>query len=130
MTAPDVIKVVRQDENVTDCAVASLAMLCGVTYGEALAAFPKPESVMKTGAYLAEIQAAALALGKKTRNRRRFDIQADTGILRLEDDTKYDHVVFLWAGRVIDGNGSCWLEPRKFLRRKHCKAKSLIAVIE
>src|SRR5687767_12875175 len=105
---PELVHVVKQDGDLPDCAVAAVAMLCGVTYGEALAAFPEPDRVVKAGAYLTDMQDAAAKLKINTRVRRRFKLDVDTGILYLAGKTE-NHVAFLWAGRVVDGDGACWL---------------------
>jgi hypothetical protein len=128
MTSPDLVYLVKQDSGLPDCAVAALAMLCGVTYGEALAAFPEPDRVMKTGAYFTtDLKSAAKKLGIKTRVRRRFDIYRDTGILYLAGKQD-NHVAFLWVGRVLDGDGACWLFPHVYLKARGFKANALLSV--
>jgi hypothetical protein len=128
VTAPEMVRIVRQDGELPDCAVASLAMLCGVGYGQALAAFPKPHRVLKAGAYLTELQAAAKALGIKTKIRKRFDLEEDTGILHVSG--KDEHLVFLWAGRIIEGNGECWLSSLSYLTTYDYEPKSLVMAVE
>ena len=125
---PDLVRVVRQDGHLPDCAVAAVAMLCGVTYGEALAAFPKPQSVVKVGAYLTDIQTAAKVLGLRTKLRKRFDIDEDTGILHVSG--KDEHIVLLWDGRIIDGNGECWLSPTTYLGTYDYTPKALISPVD
>lgn len=128
MTAPELVRVVRQDGELPDCAVASLAMLCGVSYGEALAAFPRPQRVVRAGAYLTEIQSAAKVLGVTTKIRKRFDLDEDTGILHVSG--KDEHLVFLWAGRIIEGNGECWLSSLSYLTTYGYDPRSLVVAIE
>ena len=123
-TFPILVRVVKQDGTLPDCAVAAVAMLCGVTYGESLAAFPKPQSVVRIGAYLTEIVAAAKVLGVKTKIRKRFDVDEDTGILHVSG--KDEHIVLLWDGRVIDGNGECWLSASTYLGVYEYTPKTLI----
>lgn len=125
---PELVRVVKQDGTLPDCAVAAVAMLCGVTYGEALASFPDPRHVVKTGAYLTEIQAAAKRLGVRTRIRKRFDVDEDTGVLHVSG--KDEHIILLWEGRVIDGNGECWLNPATYFGTYEYKPKALITVVE
>lgn len=125
---PEMVRIVRQDGTLPDCAVAAVAMLCGVTYGEALAAFPKPVSVMKIGAYLTEVQCAAKRLGVKTRIRKRFDVDEDTGVLHVSG--KDEHVLLLWDGRIIDGNGELWLHPQTYFGTYKYTPKSLISPLE
>lgn len=124
---PELVHIVKQDGNLPDCAVAALAMLCGVTYGEALAAFPQPERVVKTGAYLTEMQEAAAQLDTPTKIKRRFNIAHETGVLYLSGKTE-NHVAFLWAGRVVDGDGACWLTPKAYLKSRGFKAKALLVI--
>lgn len=125
---PELVRVVKQDGTLTDCAVAAVAMLCGVTYGEALAAFPKPDRVVRIGAYLTEIQTATKALGIRTKLRKRFDIDEDTGILYVSG--KDEHIVLLWDGRIIDGNGECWLSPTTYLGTYNYTPKTLIVPVD
>lgn len=127
MTVPDLVHVVKQDGDLPDCSVAALAMLCGVTYGEALAAFPKPQRVMKIGAYLTEMRSAAAKLKVQTKITRTFDIYRDTGVLYLAGKSD-NHVAFLWMGRVMDGDGSCWLIPHVYLKSRGFKAKALLVI--
>lgn len=110
----------------TDCAVAAVAMLCGVTYGEALASFPRPAHVMKTGAYLTEIRAACKRLGVRTRIRKRFELDDANGILHVSG--KDEHVVLVWEGRIIDGNGECWVDALTYLGTYEYVPKTLLAV--
>lgn len=124
LPAPEVVRIVRQDGTLPDCAVASLAHFAGVTYGEALAAFPRPDRVVKTGAYLTELAAAARKLGIKTKSRKRFDIAEDTGILHVSGPD--EHLVYLWAGRIIEGNGECYLDPHDYLRVNKYSPQSLL----
>jgi len=123
-TVPELIRFVRQDGTLPDCAVASLAMFCGVSYGEALAAFPKPHRVVKTGAYLTELQSAAGRLGIRTKLRKRFDVEEDTGILYVSG--KEEHLIFLWAGRPIEGNGDMYLSVLTYCHVNGCKPMSLL----
>jgi hypothetical protein len=124
---PELVRVVKQDGTLPDCAVAAVAMLCGVTYGEALAAFPKPKAVVRIGAYLTEIQVAAKSLGVTLRTCKRFDVDDDTGILHVSG--KDEHLVLLWDGRIIDGNGECWLHPQTYLGTYKYQPKTLLRVV-
>lgn len=127
-TAPYLVRIVKQDGVLPDCAVVTIAMLCGVTYGESLAAFAKPHRVVKTGAYTTELQGAARRLKVKTVLKRTFDLDEDTGILHVSG--KDEHLVFLWAGRIIDGNGECWLHADSYFKTHGYSAKSLLALQE
>jgi hypothetical protein len=128
-TAPYLVRVVKQDGVSPDCAVATLAMLCGVTYGEALAALPRPDRVMKIGAYLTDLETAATRLAVNVVLKRKgFDLEEDTGILHVSG--KNEHLVFLWAGRIIDGNGECWLHADSYLKTHKYKPKSLLTLTD
>lgn len=122
--SPDVLRIVRQDGVSTDCAVASLAHFLGVSYAEALAAFPRPDRVVRAGAYMTEIVTAALAFGVKTKLRKRYDLDEDTGILHVSGAD--EHLVYLWAGRIIEGNGECYLSAHDYMRINKYKPQSLL----
>lgn len=128
MLFPDLVNMVPQDGNLPDCAVVAVAMFCGVTYGEALAAFPNPQSVMKRGASIGEVQAAIKTLGITTKLRSRFNLKKDTGILYVGGKT--NHVALLWQGRIIDGNWQCWMSPQTYLGANEYTAKTLIVPVD
>lgn len=126
------IKFVRQSGDHGDCGVVTLAMLAGVPYEDALAAVVVEQpAALQTGLTWAEMKRAATTLGLSTRLRRKYDIDRDTGILhvahaRKRDAHRDEHFVFLWAGRVIDGNGEMWAIPDNFLRHHHYKPMMLL----
>ena len=122
---PDVVRLVRQSGHHADCGVASLAMLAGVMYEDALAAFRSPLDVLKTGVSWPRMHRAAKRLGVATRVRRTFDVNEATGILnviRKEDE----HLVFLWAGRIVDGNGEMWIDPADYFKHYNYEPKGLL----
>ncbi len=113
---PEPIRLVKQTGVHGDCAVSTLAMLVGVTYEEALAAFERPASVLVDGADWGAIRKAARRLKVATRLlRTRFDLDEDTGVLALKKARADEHLVFLWEGRIIDGNGELWRMPMAYL---------------
>ena len=118
LTPPDTLRFVPQQEGHGDCAVASLAMLCGVDWPTAFAAFDDPAGVLATGATpWAEFRRAAARLGVPTRVKRRPDLTQDTGVLYCTDlDGPDGHAAFLWAGRIVDGDGRCYLTVADYLR--------------
>lgn len=82
MDAP-IIRVIPQRHD-NDCGVACLAMLLGVSYENALVAVAQVEpDVCAKGMWLKHLKAAAALLGYRLSMRRRFDLEADTGILNL-----------------------------------------------
>jgi hypothetical protein len=134
MTAavPSMVRFVRQSGHHGDCSVVTLAMLAGVLYEDALAAIVAQEpTVLQTGLYWPQMRQAAKRLGLKTRLLRTYDIEEATGILKLtEEGSKEEHYAFLWAGRVIDGNGDLWLDPADFLRHYNFKPRQLLRTVD
>lgn len=112
--APHFIHLVSQTGSHHDCGVAALALFAGVLYEDALVAFDRPSTVLKRGVYWTEVVSAAKRLGIKSTVRRRFNVNEDTGILRMKDLNKDEHMVYLWAGRVVDGSEEAWLYPSDY----------------
>lgn len=89
-----------------DCAVACVAMLCGVTYEAALLAF-KREPIH--GVRTRDIHAAARRLGHPLRWSRVFDLENDTGLLSVRSTKwKTDHLVVLKEGLIVDTDATLW----------------------
>ena len=88
-----------------------------------------PLKVVKTGAYWREMKTAAKRLGVKTRVTRKYDIEEDTGILCVKCG-RLEHVVFLWEGRIIDGNNESWLLPIQYLDAYGYRPTSLLVRVE
>ena len=126
VAVPHLVRVVRQSGWHADCGVAALAMLCGVLYEEALAAFADPIKVLSRGADWKDLRPAAARLVVATKVKYRYDITEDTGILHVSHPTKDEHLVFLWAGRVVDGNGELWSDPEVYLKHYGYVAKGLL----
>lgn len=87
-----------------DCAVACLAMICGLSYEETLMAFR--HNVYVTGATIRQIQHAALRLGYILDWSRRIgDIETETGLLCVKSDLwPIDHLVVIKDGQIIDAD--------------------------
>lgn len=128
LTIPHVVRMVRQQEKHGDCAVASLAMLCGVDWPTAFAAFDNPRGVLRHGVRpWTPIKRAALRLGVKTRVATRVDLERDSGILYMSEiDGPDGHAVFLWQGRIVEGDGSLWLFVSDYLKAHQYEAHSLL----
>lgn len=130
------VKFVRQSGNHGDCGVVTLAMLAGVSYEDALAAVViEQPAALQTGLSWAELRRAATTLGLKTRLRRKYDLDRDSGILnvapwRKRDVHKDEHFVFLWRGRIVEGNGELWPIPEAYLKQYHYKARMLLVTDE
>jgi hypothetical protein len=133
---PLMMRLVRQSGIETDCVVASLASLLGLTYTAALVHCAKVNpDVLTLGMNWTDTQAAARLAGIPTRviKSGRFDLTEATGILsvvRRKNGRKDEHVVLLWAGRICDGNGELWLDPDDYLLAYGYKATSLLVRAE
>jgi len=124
-SVPHVVRAVWQQDH-HDCAVAATAMLCGVDYPTALAAFSRPAQVLREGVSpWAEFRRACRRLGVQTRVKRRPDLERDTGILYLTDD-EHGHVCLLWEGRIVDGDGMLWLFVVDYLQHRGMTAHTLL----
>jgi ABC-type bacteriocin/lantibiotic exporter with double-glycine peptidase domain len=135
MTAavPTMVRFVRQSGHHGDCGITTLAMLAGVMYEDALAAVIGLEpTVLQTGLRWTEMRRAARKLGLKTRLLRSYDLEEATGVLALKDTTKRgeDHYVFLWEGRIIDGNGELWREPSDFFKHYSLRPMWLLVAVD
>jgi hypothetical protein len=125
---PYYIKAVRQNGLNRDCTIATIATLAGVNYEEALAAAVLVQpAVLEVGMTWPEIRQTCEALGLDTTIKRRgaYDLDEDTGILNVKN-RKEDHVVFLWAGRIVEGNFEQWLDPEEYLKHYRYRAASLL----
>jgi hypothetical protein len=126
---PAYIKFMRQNTVNSDCVVSALAMLSGVTYEVALAAcvIVKPDVLEQGMGRWENVKRAASILAQTTRvvPRGRYDLDEDTGLLHVKS-RKEDHVVLLWAGRIIEGNGELWLDPDDYLRHYNYQPYSLL----
>lgn len=100
-----------------DCSVACLAMICGVSYENALVALAQDvPNVCATGAWQKNLTKAARLLGVRLVSRKRFDLESDTGILWTTADTrpKTAHLVVLWEGRIIDTDNGLYMQDVYF----------------
>ena len=125
MDAP-ILRVVLQRHEM-DCGVACLAMICGVSYENALVAVAQVvPNVCAVGIWSTQMQVAAKHLGFTLKTRRRVDLEADTGILTLSSKKwPSDHVVVLREGLVIETDGTLW-EPDVFIRHYGAKVGTLL----
>lgn len=124
---PFMIQLKRQSGTDTDCVVAALATLLGLTYQQALihCATISPD-VLSEGMTCWEAKRAARLAGIKTKALVKFDVSDETGVLFVGKRGRVEHAVFLWAGRVCDGDGALWLEPDDYLRNNGYKPKALL----
>ena len=124
MDAP-IIRVVLQ-RHVADCSVACLAMICGVTYENALVALAQQQpNVCAQGVYLREMRAAARSLGFTLKSKRNYDLESDTGILNLSSKRwSVEHLVVLREGLVIETDGTLW-DADLYLKQNRATANQL-----
>jgi len=112
--------------HIGDCGVAALAMLLGVTYEDALLSLgSEVPTVLRRGVWFTELQRAAARLGVTLKQKRRYDLELDEGILQIIYKPKVEHVVVLREGLLFDTDFSVW-RPEDFLRRKRAKAGALL----
>lgn len=125
MDAP-ILRVVPQRHE-SDCGVAVLAMLFGVTYEEALIALSwEIPTVLTSGAYTSHLKQAAKNLGSSLKVRRVFDMDDATGILCVSSVRwKTDHVVILKDGLLFDTDGTVW-DADVYFKVHHAKAGALL----
>jgi ABC-type bacteriocin/lantibiotic exporter with double-glycine peptidase domain len=125
MDAP-ILRVVLQRHS-HDCGVACLAMLCGVSYENALVAIAQDQpNVCAVGLWTAEIKKAAKRLGFRLTVKRRIDLETDTGILNMSSAKWHtDHVVILREGLIVETDGTLW-EPDVFLRHHEARIGTLL----
>lgn len=133
---PAMVRLVRQSGVEPDCVVASLASLIGLTYNEALIHCSQANpDVLAYGMSWKDAKKAAKKAGARTGVLRygRFDLSEATGILcvrRIKNGRKEEHAVFLWAGRICDGNGELWLDPDDYFEQYGYKPTSLLVRID
>jgi hypothetical protein len=114
----------------TDCGVATLAMLCGCSYEQALLAIRKP-SVLTDGVQLRVVRDAAKKLGKKLVLHRQIDPDNDTGILGVKAESwDFEHLVILKDGLIIDPQDSGIWDFDSYMAAHGAKAVSLLALKE
>ena len=127
---PAMVRFVKQSGHHSDCGVATLAMLAGVLYEDALATIAcEQPGVLTLGLTWHELRRAAKALGLKTRITKKYDPDEDTGILNV-GNRKVEHFVFLWEGRVVEGNGELWLDVDAYLKHNEFRARALLKAVE
>ena len=109
MSEAPILRIVLQRHDM-DCAVAVLAMLCGVAYEEALIAISaEAPNVLRHGVHLRPLQRAAIRLGFRLRSKRTYDLEAETGGLQVQSDQwKVDHLVVLREGLIVETDGLLW----------------------
>jgi hypothetical protein len=124
---PSFFRLIRQNSFNADCTVAALAMMFSVSYEESLAAclLVAPE-VLDKGMVWNRVKQAAEALGGELKllPPGKYDVEDATGLLIVEN-RKEAHAVYLWAGRIMEGNGEGWLEPEDYFKHYKWKPRAL-----
>lgn len=91
-----------------DCSVACLAMICRISYEEALMAFR--HNVCTDGASIRQIQRAAARLGRTLLwSRRVSSLENETGILCVRSQKwPCDHLVVFKEEQIVDTDATLW----------------------
>ncbi len=129
---PALVRFVKQTGHHGDCGVVTLAMLAGTLYEDSLAACISVQpTALHAGMTWAQMRQAAKILGITAKITRRYNINKDTGILNVAKKlrngrTTDEHFIFLWAGRLVEGNGELWQNPSDYLAFNECCAFKLM----
>ncbi len=134
-TPPDVIHWSPRSGDHGDCAVVAISLATGYSYEETLSAcLATCPEVLGNGMNVSQIKGALRELGFKAKARRKYDLDEDTGLLWVEDPAGEGHMVYLWAGRVVNPGKSdrtaLWLDPEEYLLAGDWTADVLITVEE
>lgn len=135
---PDVLYWNPRSGDHGDCAVAAIELACGITYERALeVCLSVAPKLLSDGMLWGQIRRAAQKLGFRVKTLRpgNYDLDDDetTGILDLEGDQTEGHVVYVWAGRIIEpkfDRRSLWVDSGMFLKHYHYTAGSLLVFEE
>lgn len=126
---PHMVRMVRQNGMDKDCGVAAVGMLLGLREPQALAAcVAVAPKLLDEGMYWSEIRQVATSAGVNVTLKRkgRYDIDHDTGVLGIHLKKRLGHFVFLWSGRIIEGNTELWLDPEDYFNHYACTPGSLL----
>lgn len=136
---PHMIRHVRQSGVHGDCGIACLATLLGLTYEEVLIQTAKVRpNVLKQGLHWTDFVKVGKKIGVSLAvvHLSLEDLEDATGVLglkRMNPDHNAkamteEHVVYLWAGRVIDGDGAHWLDLDDYLKHYNYEMTGLLTV--
>jgi len=117
----------------SDCGLATLAMLLGLSYEDVLAAAVTRRRAKPHvgGMYTREITALARRLGTPLAFKRTWDLETDCGLLTIEKtkitsaDAFTQHLVLLKFGLVFDTDGTVW-EPETYFAQHSFRPISLL----
>ena len=118
------------EKHIGDCSVASLAMLLGITYSEALVAIARvAPDVLKQGANWAQLKKAARSRKVTLTEQRAFSLEDDSedaGILGVEFSDGTQHAVYFKRGLIFDGRtGNVW-DADVYLHQENAKPLSML----
>ena len=134
---PDVVRWTARGGLHGDCAIAAVAMACGVTYETALvAACTICRNPLVKGMTAAQLLRAARALrcAAEWTVFERIHFEDATGILWLQSTqlgVKEDHVVYLWGGRIVEpkfDRQELWEDPEQFFSHYGYRVARMLTV--
>ncbi len=109
-----------------DCGVATLSMLLGVSYEDALLAFGgAAPRVLRGGVWLTEMRRAAESLGTPLKLKRAWNVEDDEGIAQIKFRKAAYHLVVVRRGLFFDTDFSCW-EPEDYLKVRQATTGPLL----
>lgn len=132
-----IVRFVHQttESHLGDCSIASLAMLLGIAYAEALVLIaPVCRTVLREGANWAELKRAARRHRPRVKliEQRGFSIEdesEDSGILGVESkETGKQHAVYFKRGLIFDGaTGNVW-DADVYLNTQNYRPLTLLSI--
>lgn len=113
-----------------DCSIACLAMLCNVTYEDALEAMTSiAPKAHRRGAWATNMIDAAAKFGVSLVKRKPLALEHSTGILGVtitEKRRRVGHVVILRWGLIIDPDDGVIWEPETYIATKKATVNYLL----
>lgn len=138
MDQPLVRFVCQSEAKNGDCSIASLAMLLGLTYSEALVLVARVNPrVLTLGASWNNLKAAVRRYRKPNGDQVRLvqlrafsldDDSSDAGILGIHMPDGTQHAVYLKRGLIFDGRSEMIWDADVYLKVQNAEAVSLLVV--
>jgi hypothetical protein len=113
-----------------DCGICALAMFLEMSYEDVFAAAvteTHSRRLHHSGMYSRQIKGTAAALGVRLRQRRKWDMETDTGLVILWFNRQSSHVALLKCGLIFDTDGTVW-EPDAYCIAFNAVPKALYVV--
>lgn len=107
----------KAHDTIGDCGICCLATLSGCSYEDVVAvAVQHVGDAWKNGLYLTQVIAVAHDIGLTLKRRRKYDLDADTGILNVvvterppnRKPSRQEHLVVLMEGKIYDSDLRVW----------------------